>query len=89
MSAFYDHVRGLSDDVPAGYTEAGMKVYRYLVYLGAAQVIEASFPTLRPELGEEAWRALIEAFVRQSRWTSPVYGDLEHEFHEFLARTTA
>ena len=89
MSAFYDYVRGRTEVVPAGYTEAGMRVYRYLVYLGAAQMIEASFPALRTELADEAWRTLIEGFVRQSNWTSHYYGDLNDEFLAFLAREGA
>lgn len=89
MSAFYDHVRGLSDTVPAGHTEAGMRVYRHLVYLGASQLIEAHFPDMRQQLGEAHWRTLIEAFVRQSRWTSHHYGDLHDEFLAFLAREAA
>ena len=66
---FYDYVRGRSDRVPTGYKEAGMRAYRYLVYLGASQMVEAHFPAVRAQLGEEAWRTLIEAFVRQSEWT--------------------
>ncbi|HEX5311273.1 putative DNA-binding domain-containing protein [Aquabacterium sp.] len=89
MSAFYDYVRGRTDAVPQGYTEAGMRVYRYLVYLGAAQMIEAHFPALRSELADEAWRTLIEGFVRQSNWTSHYYGDLKDEFLAFLARESA
>ncbi|MES2091191.1 MAG: putative DNA-binding domain-containing protein [Pseudomonadota bacterium] len=83
---FYDYVRGRSDRVPTGYKEAGMRAYRYLVYLGASQMVEAHFPAVREQLGEEAWRTLIETFVRQSEWTSPYYGDLKHEFLAYLAR---
>lgn len=89
MSAFYDYVRGRSDEVPAGYTEAGMRVYRYLVYLGASQMVEAHYPQVKAELGDEAWRTLIEEFVRQSQWTSNYYGDLKDEFLTFLARESA
>ncbi|OZI72104.1 HvfC/BufC family peptide modification chaperone [Bordetella genomosp. 12] len=88
-AAFYDYVRGLSDQIPPGYSAAGMRVYRYLVYLGASQMVDASFPGLRDGLGESAWRVLIEEFVRQSAWTSPFYGDLQHEFRDFLARASA
>lgn len=87
--AFYDYVRGLTDVVPEGYALAGMKVYRYLVFLGASQMIDACHPELRTQIGEEDWRALIEDFVRQSAWTSNFYGDLEDEFNEYLARTIA
>jgi len=89
MSAFHDYVRGRTDTVPEGYTEAGMRVYRYLVNLGAAQMVEAHFPELREQLGEAAWRALIEAFVRQSAWASHYYGDLKDEFIAYLARESA
>ena len=89
MSAFYDYVRGRSDVVPPGYSEAGMRVYRHLVYLGAAQLIDAHFPQLKEELDEGAWRTLIEGFVRQSSWTSHYYGDLKDEFLAFLARESA
>ena len=89
MSDFYDYVRGRTDAIPQGYTEPGMRVYRYLVYLGASQMVEAHFPEVKSELGDEAWRTLIEAFVRQSQWTSHYYGDLKDEFLTFLARESA
>ena len=88
-AAFYDLVRGRSDDVPAGYTAAGLRVYRHLVYLGASQMIEAHFPAVREQLGDDAWRTLIEAFIRQSEWTSPYYGDLKDDFLAYLARESA
>jgi hypothetical protein len=83
---FYDYVRGRSDVVPAGHTEAGMRVYRHLVHLGASQMIEAHHPELRASLGEEAWLALIADFVRQSAWDSHFYGDLHDEFLAYLDR---
>ena len=89
MSEFFDYVRGRTDLVPTGYTESGLRVYRYLVYLGAAQMVEAHFPEIKPALGTEAWRTLIEAFVRQSQWESNYYGDLKDEFLTFLARQNA
>ena len=85
---FYQYIRGVTDVVPAGYTEAGMRVYRYLVFLGASQMIEAHYPALRQQLDESAWQALIRAFVRQSAWASHYYGDLKDEFLAFLARET-
>ena len=88
-AAFYDFVRGRSDDVPAGYTAAGLRVYRHLVYLGASQMIEAHFPAVREQLGDDAWRTLIEAFIRQSEWTSPYYGDLKDDFLAYLERESA
>jgi hypothetical protein len=84
MPAFHDYVRGLTDDVPEGYAENGMRLYRHLVYLGASQLVEAEFPALRETLDDDDWRALIEAFVRDSRWQSHYYGDLKDEFLAFL-----
>jgi hypothetical protein len=89
MSAFYDYVRGRSDVLPPGYAEPGMRVYRHLVWLGASQTVESHFPDLRSQLGDEAWRALIAAFVRESQWTSPFLGDLKDDFLAFLARQGA
>ncbi|MFC4621816.1 putative DNA-binding domain-containing protein [Comamonas nitrativorans] len=88
-NSFYDYVRGRSEAVPAGYTLSGMRAYRYLVYLGASQMVEANFPMLRTQLGEQEWRLLIEGFVRQSVWTSPYYGDLPHDFMAYLLRESA
>jgi hypothetical protein len=88
LEDFYSYLRGATDIVPAGYAEPGMRAYRYLVYLGASQMIEAHFPAIREQLGEEAWKTLIQAFIRQSAWTSHYYGDLKNEFQAFLARET-
>ncbi len=86
MSAnFYDYVRGISDQVPLGYSPNGMRAYRHLVYVGASQMVEAHFPELREQLGEDAWRELISAFVRDSRWSSAYYGDMKDAFLEFIA----
>ncbi|MCD2166251.1 HvfC/BufC family peptide modification chaperone [Comamonas koreensis] len=87
MSApFYDYVRGRTDQVPPGYSDNGMRAYRHLVYLGASQMVEAHFPELREQLGEDAWRDLMAAFVRDSRWSSPYYGDMKDAFLEFIQR---
>jgi len=40
-------------------------------------------------MGEDDWKALMIAFIRQSAWTSPYYGDLHEEFLSFIARETA
>ena len=83
---FYDYVRGRSDQVPPGYSDNGMRAYRHLVFLGASQMVEAHHPVLRAQLGDDAWRELIAAFVRDSRWSSPYYGDMNDAFLEFIQR---
>lgn len=87
--AFYDYVRGNAEAMPPGYGENGLRAYRHLVFIGASQLVEAHFPDLRPQMGETNWHALIAAFVRQSAWTSPYYGDLKNEFLDFIARESA
>ena len=86
-AAFFDYVRGKTNEVPVGYDLRGFEAYRYLVRLGVAQLLQAAFPGLREQLGESAWQVLTEDFIRQSQWTSHFYGDLEHEFQTYLART--
>lgn len=84
MSAFYDYVRGLSDVIPDGYTAQGMAVYRYHVYLGASQMLVASYPELKAALDEEDWRTLIEDFIRQTTWSAHFYADLTDDFERYL-----
>ena len=86
MAAFHDYVRGRNDEVPEGYSEPGMRLYRHLVYLGASQLLEAHFPDVQAALGEAGWRHLLQTFIRESRWDSHYYGDLKDEFLSFLAR---
>ena len=74
--AFFDFVRGRSDVVPAGYAEAGMRAYRHLVWLGACQMVDASFPQLREQLVARggAWTVLAEHYgfpVIDSGGTTP------------------
>lgn len=89
MAAFFDYVRGVTDTLPEGYGEAGMRLYRHLVYLGVSQQLEAHFPAVRAALGDDDWRTLLHAYIRESRWDSPFYGDLPDDFLDFLARQGA
>ena len=84
MSDFFAYARGLSDELPAGYSDNGMRLYRHLVMLGARQMLEAHFPQLPEQLGRDAWDALLSAFVRGSQWNSPFYGDIVNDFITFL-----
>ena len=87
--AFYDFVRGRSEVVPEGHSLQGLRAYRHLVWLGASQVIDAHHPDLRSTLGEEAWQALIAAFVRDSAWDSHFYADLVPAFEAYVAQLAA
>ncbi|ETD72126.1 hypothetical protein V757_06075 [Pelistega indica] len=51
VATFYDYVRGKTDEVPDGYSEKGLNVYRYLVFLGASQMIESCYPEIKKSFG--------------------------------------
>lgn len=86
MSAFHDYVRGLTEEIPPGYAEPGMRLYRHLVWLGASQLLAAHYPAVRDTLSDDDWQALIAGFVREARWDSHFYGDMADEFLDFLHR---
>ena len=86
-TGFYDYVRGRSDDVPEGYTEAGLRAYRHLVFLGVSQLLAADYPALRERLTDEEWRFLLADFIRNSSWDSSFYGDLTRSFVNYLGIT--
>lgn len=87
LTGFYDYVRGRSDEVPDGYSEAGLRAYRHLVFLGVSQLLAADYPALRAHLTDDAWRFLLTDFIRNSAWDSNFYGDLASEFVRYLERT--
>jgi hypothetical protein len=49
-------------------------------------MVDASFPQLREQLGEAQWQLLLRAFVRDSTWSSPFYGDVSDAFMAFVVR---
>ena len=68
MSSFHDFVRGISNEVPSGYSEAGMHLYRHLVYLGVVQMLEC-----RRKFSEDALFVLDEENCTNSasrNWSS-------------------
>lgn len=89
MAAFHDYVRGRSDELPAGYSEPGMRLYRHLVYVGVDQLLDAHYAAVRAALGDDGWRALLQAYIRESHWDSHFYGDLKDDFLAFLERQGA
>ncbi len=88
MHEFFDYLRGLRQEIPTGYNEQGMRLYRHLVALGVRQQLEAHYPELPEQLGQDTWTSLLQAFIAQSAWSSHFYGDLVHEFTLFLERSS-
>ncbi len=85
MSEFFDYVRGLTEVVPDGYSAQGMAVYRHHVYLGASQLLAASYPELKTALSEADWTSLMNDFIAKTRWSSNFYSDLDENFKHYLS----
>ena len=81
---FWDYVRGLSNDVPAGFSQNGMDLYRHLTYLGAHQQLSLNFPEVYQQLGQDNWEKLMRDFIANSRWDSHFYADLKQDFLRYL-----
>lgn len=86
-AGFYDYVRGRCDDVPEDYSEAGLRVYRHLVFLSVSQLLAAEYPALRESLTDDEWRFLLADFIQNTTWDSNFYGDLTRVFVKYLGRT--
>ncbi len=84
MSEFFRYIRKETENIPTGYQENGMRLYRHLVYIGVEQMLESEYPQLKTELGAEQWTLLLDSFIRESQWSSHFYGDLCNEFILFL-----
>lgn len=82
--AFFDYVRGITDEVPSGHTKAGCDLYRHLVYIGVEQMLSDTHTNVKTGMGEGPWGQLIRLFITTTRWSSNYYGDLEDEFNRFL-----
>jgi hypothetical protein len=85
MSAFFDYVRGVTDKLPDGYSEKGMRLYRHHVYLGASQLLTATYPQLKEKLLDSEWEALMVDFVKKTKWTSHIYAELIIDFKKYLS----
>src|SRR5687767_362480 len=83
--AFAAHLRDPdAHAAPAGIEDRRMAVYRELVYANLEGLLAGGFPVLRSILADTDWQALVRAFLRDHRATSPLFPELPREFVRFL-----
>ena len=70
---------------PVEMDPARAEVYRDLVFANLSSLISGTFPVLVNILGDDQWRALVRAFLRDYRAHKPKFGEIAEEFVEFLA----
>jgi hypothetical protein len=70
---------------PAGMDVARAQVYRDLVFSNLSSLLSGTFPVLVKTLGDGEWRSLVRIFLRDYRAQTPKFGEIAHEFVEFLA----
>jgi len=74
---------------PVGMDMARVQVYRDLIFNNLSLLLSGTFPVLIRILGDERWRALMRAFLRDHRARTPKFGEIAQEFVEFLASQPA
>jgi hypothetical protein len=83
--AFAAHLRDPdAHAAPAGLEERRVAIYRELVFANVEGLLAGGFPVLRSLLDDIAWRALVRAFLRDHRATSPLFPELPREFVRFV-----
>ncbi len=70
---------------PAEMDAARVQVYRDLVFNNLSLLLSGTFPVLVKILGEEDWRLLLRAFLRDHRARTPKFGEIAREFVGFIA----
>ena len=63
-----------------------MKIYERLVYNNIESFISGGFPVLRALYDDDAWHALVRAFVDQHSCHTPYFLEISQEFLQFLMR---
>lgn len=80
------HLRDPAAPPPAGLAPAQLAVYRDLAFNNLAQLLLGSFPRLAEALGEADWAALVRAFLRDWRITTPLFTALPAALLDYLER---
>lgn len=85
QAAFAAHLRD-PDHVapPAGIEDRRLGIYRELVFSNLESLLRGTFPVAHRLLGEVAWQALVRAFLRDWRSTTPLFPELPREFVRFV-----
>lgn len=78
------HIRDPQAPPPDGVEARRLRVYRELFFNSVDGVLAGNFPVLRRTLGDEAWPALVRAFVREHPSRTPLFTELAREFLRYL-----
>ena len=83
--AFAAHLRDPgAHAAPPGIEDRRIAIYRELVFANVEGLLAGGFPVLRAIIADADWRALVRAFLRDHRATSPLFPELPREFVRFV-----
>ena len=90
QAAFAAHLRDPAHvPAPEGIEDRRLAIYRDLVFANLEGLLSGSFPIASRLLGETDWHALVRAFLRDHRSTTPLFPELPREFVRFLEARAA
>lgn len=78
------HIRDPHAPPPDGIEERRLRIYRELFFNNVEGVLAGNFPVIRRTLGDDAWPALVRAFVREHPSRTPLFTELAREFLRYL-----
>ena len=82
---FTAHIRNPSaNKKPAQVYDAGMAVYREIVFTNIFNAVSACFPVCVQVLGKNAWNKLVRQFFANYQATSPIFREIPQQFLQFL-----
>ena len=82
---FTAHIRNpKANKKPAQVNDAGMAVYREIVFTNIFNSISACFPVCVQVLGKNSWDKLVRQFFANYQATSPIFREIPQHFLQFL-----
>lgn len=69
---------------PPGIEGRRLRVYRDLFFNNLQGLLAGNFPVIRRISGETSWHALVRAFYREYRCSTPLFPELPREFIQYL-----
>jgi hypothetical protein len=69
---------------PPGLEDRRLAIYRELVFANLDSLLAGAFPVARRLLGDDAWVALVRAFLRDHRASTPLFPELPAEFVHYV-----
>lgn len=72
------------NDLPPGVATRRMQVYRELFYNNVEGLLSGNFPVIRTLYDDDAWHALMAAFLRDHRAQTPLFPEIGREFMRWI-----